>query len=97
MSRNEEGGADVQQKVTEIKEAASQVGQNLRDLGGQAKEAATQRYSDLRDQATQYYNDGRQRATDWEQGVEQYIQQQPLKAVLIAAGAGLLLGMIWKR
>ena len=61
------------------------------------KDAATQRYSELRDQATQYYNDGRQRATEWEQGVERYIQEQPLKAVLMAAGAGLLLGMIWKR
>jgi ElaB/YqjD/DUF883 family membrane-anchored ribosome-binding protein len=97
MSRNNEGGSDVSQKVTEIRDAAGQVTQNLRDLGGQAKEAATQRYSDLRDQATQYYNDGRQRATEWEQGVEKYIQEQPLKAVLMAAGAGLLLGMIWKR
>ena len=97
MSRTNEGAGDPSQKVAEIKEAATQVGQNIRDLGGQAREAATQRYSELRDQATQYYNDGRQRATEWEQGVERYIQEQPLKAVLMAAGAGLLLGMIWKR
>ena len=51
----------------------------------------------LRDQATQYYSDGRERAMEWEQSLEDYVKQQPLKAILMAAGAGLLLGIIWKR
>jgi ElaB/YqjD/DUF883 family membrane-anchored ribosome-binding protein len=98
MSRMNEGQNEAAARtVSDIKEAATHVKENVRELGGQVRDVATQKYTDLRDQATQYYNDGRQRATEWEQGVEQYIKDQPLKAVLMAAGAGLLLGMIWKR
>lgn len=89
-------------------DAAAQVGQNLRDMGtqvrdmaadkyGQVREQATERYSQLRDQATDYYEQGRQRATNWEQGVESYIHEKPIQAVLMAAGVGVLLGLLWKR
>lgn len=78
-------------------ETATQVSQNLRDLGGQVREAATERYSQLRDQATQYYDQGRERASEWEEGIESYVHEKPLQAVLIAAGVGVLLGLLWKR
>ncbi len=97
MSRMNEAQNEVSGKVAELKDAAGQVSQNVRDLGNQVRDAATQKYTDLRDQATEYYNDGRERATEWEEGVEQYIKDQPLKAVLMAAGVGVILGMIWKR
>ena len=51
----------------------------------------------LRDQANEYYETGRERAREWEQGLEQYVQEKPLQAVLIAAGVGVLLGLLWKR
>lgn len=81
----------------DLRSSAAQVSQNVRDLGGQVKEAATQKYQELRDQANQYYTEGRDRAVEWERTLEDYVKEQPLKAVLMAAGAGLLLGMIWKR
>ena len=80
-----------------IGEAATQVGQNLRDLGGQVRDVATERYSQLRDQASEYYESGRERAREWEQNLEQYVQEKPLQAVLMAAGVGVLLGLLWKR
>ena len=61
------------------------------------RDAATEKYSQLRDQATEYYEEGRQRATEWEQSLEQYIHEKPLQAVAIAAGVGILLGLLWKR
>ena len=67
-----------------VGQAAAQVGQNLRD-------------SQLRDQAQNYYEQGRQRANEWEEGLESYIQDKPLQAVMIAAGVGVLLGLLWKR
>jgi ElaB/YqjD/DUF883 family membrane-anchored ribosome-binding protein len=78
-------------------EAATQVGQNLRDLGGQVRDMATERYSQLKDQANEYYETGRDRAREWEENLEQYVQEKPLQAVLIAAGVGVLLGLLWKR
>lgn len=81
----------------QLRDTASQVGQQLRDAGSQVRDAASQKYEDLRNQASEYYEEGRQRAQEWEQTVEDYVQQQPVKALLIAAGVGFLMGAIWKR
>lgn len=95
MSRMGDTGASNQgQSFTE---QAQQVGQNLRDLGGQVRDQAQQKYNEMSDQARQYYEQGRQKAQEWEQGLESYIQEKPLQAVLIAAGVGVLLGLLWKR
>ena len=51
----------------------------------------------MRDSATEYYEQGRQRAMEMEQSLEAYVQEKPIQALLMAAGAGLLLGMLWKR
>ena len=102
------GQGDQSAGVNQIKETAGQVGQQLRDMGTQAKsvaqeqmgqirEQATQYYDQSRDMAQQYYEEGRQRAMEWEQGLEDYVRQQPVKAVLMAAGVGLVLGFLWRR
>ena len=76
---------------------ATQVGQQLRDLGTQVRDQATQRYEELRDQAGEYYNTGRERAQVWEKSLEDYVHEKPVQAILIAAGVGMLLGVLWKR
>jgi ElaB/YqjD/DUF883 family membrane-anchored ribosome-binding protein len=80
-----------------VTEAASNVGQNLRDLGGQVRDVATQKYEQLRESASDYYQQGRERAQEWEQNIEDYVREKPLQSVLIAAGVGVLLGLLWKR
>jgi ElaB/YqjD/DUF883 family membrane-anchored ribosome-binding protein len=89
MSQSEAGG--------QMKETAQQVQQDLRDLGGQVRDVAEEKYQHLRDQASQYYQQGRQRAQEWEQGLEQYVQEKPIQSLLIAAGVGMLLGILWRR
>lgn len=85
------------QQGSGLADTASQVGQNIRDMGNQVRDMASTGYQQLRDQASSYYEEGRQRAADWEQGVESYIQEKPLQSVMIAAGVGVLLGLLWKR
>ena len=80
-----------------LADQAQQVGQNLRDLGGQVRDAAREKYGQISDQAHEYYEQGRQKAQEWEQGLESYIQEKPLQAVMIAAGVGVLLGLLWRR
>ena len=80
-----------------VRDAAAHVGQNLRDAGEQVRETAAEQYEQLRDQASEYYEQGRQRAMDMEQTLEQYVQEKPLRALLIAAGIGMFVGMVWKR
>jgi ElaB/YqjD/DUF883 family membrane-anchored ribosome-binding protein len=69
----------------------------VRETASQVKDAAQEKFNELRDQASEYYEQGRQRAMEWEQGLEDYVQQQPIKALLIAAGVGALLGFLWRR
>jgi len=96
MESNEQGDQSKGQ-TQGVGAAAGQMGQQLRDLGGQVRDQATQRYEQLRDQATDYYEQGRQRAQEWEKSLEDYVHEKPLQAVLIAAGVGMLLGVLWKR
>jgi ElaB/YqjD/DUF883 family membrane-anchored ribosome-binding protein len=88
------GGAGM---ADQVRERAQQVGQHLRDMGTQARDTAQQQYDHLRQQAQEYYETGRARAMEWEQGLEDYVRQQPVKSLLIAAGVGVILGALWKR
>lgn len=108
MSRTNEGSSQGQSSADQLKDKAAEVGQNLRDMGGQVRgvatdaynqvrDAANEKYGNLRDQAVNYYNQGRESAQQWEQSVEDYVQEKPLQAILMAAGVGLLLGLLWKR
>jgi ElaB/YqjD/DUF883 family membrane-anchored ribosome-binding protein len=81
----------------QMRDTAQQVQDNLRNLGSQVRDAATEKYGQLRDQAADYYEQGRQRATEMEQSLEQYVQEKPIQSLLIAAGVGVLLGVLWKR
>jgi len=98
MSRmNDPVGGEGGGTTDQLRDKASEVQQNLRDMGGQVRDAASEKYYQLRDQANQYYNQGRETAQQWERSLEDYVQEQPVKAVMIAAGVGLLLGLLWKR
>lgn len=80
-----------------IGETATQVGQNLREMGTQVRDIAGDKYNQLRSQAQDYYQQGRERASEWEQSLEAYVHEKPIQAVLMAAGVGVLLGLLWKR
>jgi len=72
---------------------AQQATEKLKDTAERVQE----RIGDIKDQANEYYEQGRQRAQEWEQSLEDYVREQPIKSLLIAAGVGLVLGAIWKR
>ena len=94
MSRTSDSNASA---ADQLKENAQQVTQNLRSIGTTARDAASEKFNDLKQQANAYYAQGRQSAEEWEQGLEQYVQEKPIQSLLIAAGVGLVLGMLWKR
>jgi ElaB/YqjD/DUF883 family membrane-anchored ribosome-binding protein len=88
-----EGGMASEQ----MKEKVQQTGQSLRDLGDSARVAAKERLEQARKTASEYYERGKQRAMEWEEGVEDYVRENPMKSLLMAAGAGLLLGIMLRR
>jgi ElaB/YqjD/DUF883 family membrane-anchored ribosome-binding protein len=80
----------MQQKVQDIK-------QNVQDLGSSARQMAQDQYETLRSSAGDYIEQGRTRAMEMERSLESQIRDQPLKSVLMAAGFGLVLGVLWSR
>ena len=98
MSRiNEPSGEGSGSGAQQLKETAQQVQQGIRDMGSQVRDVASEQYENLRSQANEYYEQGRQRAQEWEQGLERYVQEKPIQSLLIAAGVGMLVGLLWKR
>ena|ERR1700678_1577947 len=81
----------------ELREKAHEVSQNLRDIGHTARSAAQEQVGHLRDSAKEYYEQGRHKAEDFEHNIETYVQEKPVQALLVAAGVGLVLGLLWRR
>jgi len=73
------------------------VTQDIQELGGMAREMAQEQVEQLRASASGYYEGGRETVQQVERGFEQFVRQQPLKSILIAAGIGMLLGGLWMR
>lgn len=71
--------------------------ESARQMGQQVKEKAQEQFENIRQTAGEYYEQGREKAMEWEQNFEEYIREQPVKSVLIAAGVGLFLGFLWRR
>ncbi len=91
------GGDGHDSATEELKHKAAEVVQDVRELGGQVGQVAREQYEDLRGVASDYIKRGREKAKNWEGGVEKYIQDKPLRAILLAAGAGVILGLLWRR
>jgi ElaB/YqjD/DUF883 family membrane-anchored ribosome-binding protein len=83
--------------TTGLGDKAQQVSQDLRNLGAQVRETAKEKYDQYTSEARNYVAQGREAAQEWEHTLESYVQEKPLQALAMAAGVGLLLGLIWKR
>jgi len=71
--------------------------QGMQGTAEQVKRAAQERLNQVRDRAGEYLQEGRDRAMEMERSVEGQIRSQPVQAMLIAAGVGFLLGMLFIR
>lgn len=102
----------TEQKALALKEAASQKAAQLRDFaGGKASdlksvasekigvisEGAGETASHLRGAATDQWEDTCEKARELHVTMEDYVRENPTKAVLAAAGAGFVLGLLVRR
>jgi ElaB/YqjD/DUF883 family membrane-anchored ribosome-binding protein len=83
--------------VQSLKDKAGDVAQSLKDVSGNVRDKAVEQYESVRDSAQEYYEQGKQKAAQWQDDVEQYVREQPMKAVAIAAGVGVVLGFLFRR
>ena len=80
--------------VEELRDKASDLKDNLSDLGTAARHAATDSMTAVRDTATAYFDEGRERANQIGHQLEEQIRRNPVPSLLIAAGVGLVAGLI---
>src|SRR2546427_11664715 len=69
---------------------AEATGKEMRD---QAQELMAQG----KEVATEYYEEGRNQVLAWQQQLENQVREKPLQSLLMAAGVGLLLGLLRRR
>ena len=86
-----------------LREAAGSLRSNIetsrdhvRQAAGDLRAAATATAGELRQRAESAYSDARARARTLQEDGEQYIRENPTKAVLTALAAGFVLGLIYR-
>jgi ElaB/YqjD/DUF883 family membrane-anchored ribosome-binding protein len=84
-------------ETDELKHKVADVADDVRAVGGQVGKAAREQYENLRSRASDYVEQGREKAEEWEDSVESYIKAKPVQALLMAAGVGVILGLLWRR
>ena len=81
----------VKEPVAAIKPPRTVV-EDLQELGGMAREMAQEKVEQVRAGAAECAKERREKVRHVERSIEQYIREQPLKSMLIAAGVGMVLG-----
>jgi len=79
-----------------LHDQAERVLEEVRKLGTVASETAGDALGNARSAGREAVDDGRSRVRDVRGQVESYVEREPLKALLFAAGAGAVLGL-WSR
>jgi len=98
------GGAtttDPNAKLESGKTHAAQAAEDLRAAAeakaAQLRAAAEQKAQDLRNRAEATYEDVRTRAENYRTDTEQWVRENPTRAVMTAIGVGFILGLIFRR
>jgi ElaB/YqjD/DUF883 family membrane-anchored ribosome-binding protein len=73
------------------------VTRGIKDMADIAADTAKETAGQLQENASALYERGGDKVRQVERTFDQFIREQPLKSVLMAAGIGLLLGLFWKR
>jgi len=89
-----EAGAQVYDRAREL---GSQARDQARDVGMQIKEGTQEIVHQVGETASEYYEQGRKAVGQLEKTLEGYIREKPLQSLLIAAGVGMLAGLLWRK
>lgn len=91
------GGRAVRHTAHTAASEAGSIMDAVKELGSATGEAAVEGFDQMRNTAGEYIEQGREQIVSFEQSVEEYVREKPMKSLLMAMGAGCLLGMIWSR
>jgi ElaB/YqjD/DUF883 family membrane-anchored ribosome-binding protein len=81
----------------QFRDKASQIKGQFGELAGIAKNAAGEKIATLKDGASSLYKSGVEKACAAKDGAADFVSENPIKSVLVAAGIGLVAGMLLTR
>jgi ElaB/YqjD/DUF883 family membrane-anchored ribosome-binding protein len=88
---------NVQDLGNQARMAAREQVENIKQTAGQYVEQGREQMESLKSTAADYMEQGRHRAIEMERTLESQIRAQPMRSVLIAAGIGLVAGILLSR
>ena len=86
-STNVSAASSVREKLAETRD-------HVMDMGHLAKEAVQEKLGKLRDAAAHGVQRGKAQLVGLEEGLEERVRERPIKALLIAAGIGAIVGLV---
>jgi ElaB/YqjD/DUF883 family membrane-anchored ribosome-binding protein len=92
---------DAQDKLQSSKEHARKAAEDLKSAAGafadEYRGKAEQAWGEARGKAEQAWGDATDRARTFQEDAEQYVRENPTKAIFTALGIGFVLGLIFRR
>ena len=92
---------DTQIKLQSSKEHARKAAEDLKSAAGAFAEEyrgkAEQAWGEARGKAEQAWGDARSRARTFQEDAEQYVRENPTRAIFTALGIGFVLGLVFRR
>ena len=76
---------------------AQETGMQVRDTAHEVSAQVSETARQVSETASEYYGQGREKIGEFEQYLEDSIRTKPLQSVLLAAGVGMLIALLWKR
>jgi ElaB/YqjD/DUF883 family membrane-anchored ribosome-binding protein len=93
--------ADAQEKLESSKQHARKAAEDLKSaagaIAGEYRGKAEQAWGEARGKAEQAWGDASERVRTFQEDAEQYVRENPTKAVFTALGIGFVLGLIFRR
>ena len=91
----------AQDKLQSSRDHARKAAEDLKSaagaLAGEYRGKAEQAWGEYRGKAEQAWGDARERARTFQDDAEQYVRENPTKAICTALGIGFVLGLIFRR
>ncbi len=97
MSDEHQKSAEESAIPPEAQEAAEKGAKHARKAANEIKSAAGAVADEYRGRAEDAWNDARYRVRSFQEDSEQYVRENPTKAVFSALGIGFVLGLIFRR
>jgi len=81
-----QNASNTAERLERMQETGKEILDKTQELTAQGQEVVAE-----------YYEEGREQVLAWQQQLENQVREKPLQSILIAAGVGLLLGLLRRR